>query len=71
MFSRFCRVEKIAVAAIRLAGEENGGEKTFPEQEKLSNGNDDLPTKVNISSLNFRRMKRGKKEFLIYRKGKI
>ena len=71
MFSRFCRVKKIVVAACRLPEEEGGGEKTFPEQEKLSNGNDDLPTKVNISSLNFRRMKRGKKEFLIYRKGKI
>ena len=41
MFSRFFRVKKIVVAAGRLGDKEGGGEKTFPEQEKLSNANGD------------------------------
>ena len=39
VFSRFCRVKKIVMAARGLTEKAGGGETTFPEQEELRNGN--------------------------------
>ena len=67
VFSRFFRVKKIVVAAGRLRDKEKkkGEKKTFPEQEKLSYGDDNLTNIIiiHIIFFNLDERKEEKKSF--------